>query len=134
MIFGDPLLPAQSARLDSSKVVHTSVDPDVPTANPNMTVEEEEAGESDPDRIITNARAAVESDGLLKDDELLTMFKQYGPPISAYDQGLRQNANPSIRSVTYGQVHDLPPDRKGGFEPAYTTYTYVSSRSPNNTV
>lgn len=137
LMLGDPLLPTQSPRHDSSKVVHVSIDPEVPITSSKVDMEEEEeAGESDPDRIITNARIALESDGLLSDQELTTRFQQIGRPVSAYDEGLRKmNANdPSIRSVTYGGTHDVPPNRKGSFEPIYTSYTYVRTNFPKNKV
>ncbi|KAJ3490582.1 hypothetical protein NLI96_g1353 [Meripilus lineatus] len=81
LMLGDPLLPTQSPRHDSSKVVHVSIDPEVPITSSKVDMEEEEeAGESDPDRIITNARIALESDGLLSDQELTTRFQQIGRP------------------------------------------------------
>lgn len=148
LLIGDPLLPTQSAKLLSSKVVHVSIDPNIPITKPNSTAEDEEGngggvgssggggdtgnGESDPDRIITNARAAINDDGLLTDNELLSLFKQWTNdkrPISAYDQGLRQNAdtNASIHPVTFASVNDVPANRLGGFEPIYTSYTHVST-------
>lgn len=148
LLIGDPLLPTQSAKLLSSKVVHVSIDPNIPITKPNSTAEDEEGngggvgssggggdtgnGESDPDRIITNARAAINDDGLLTDNELLSLFKQWTDdkrPISAYDQGLRQNAdtNASIHPVTFASVNDVPANRLGGFEPIYTSYTHVST-------
>ena len=84
-----------------------------------------ESTESDPDKIITNARRASPEDGLLSDQELETLFRRPIRPVSAYDEGLRM-ASPDIQEgVTFRSRQSLPADRRGAFEPVWTSYTHV---------
>ncbi|KAI0788545.1 Endonuclease/exonuclease/phosphatase [Abortiporus biennis] len=125
LIVGDPLLPHQLERLATSRVVHVTIDPEVPITSPKLVVEDDEDGdESDPDRIITNSRLATEADGLLTDEELVQMIKDIGSPISVYDQGLRNDHNPEDLPLTHGTHSPIPQGRLGGFEPNFTSYTH----------
>lgn len=128
LLVGDPLLPRQAANLAFSRVVHRSVDPSVPVTAPKADAEDEEgaeAAESDPDKIITNARAAAPEDGLLSDEELRTLFERAVRPVSAYDEALR-NVEPAIREgLTFGSRTEVPAERRGAFEPVWTSYTHV---------
>lgn len=83
LFVGDtPLLPSQVQSIQTSRVVHASLDPSikyvptggiskaaVPAAQGTQEDEDDDeggAGETqDPDRVITNARSAVPEDGLL---------------------------------------------------------------------
>ncbi|KAH9937084.1 uncharacterized protein B0H18DRAFT_1081366 [Fomitopsis serialis] len=115
---GDPLLSEQEVRLATSRVVHKTIDPDVPAAPEAATRETEEdegaaATETDPDRIITNARPALPVDGLLTNVELADMLRQYDRPLS--------------RELTYGDHVPIHADRRGVYEPNWTSYTYRST-------
>ena len=102
---------------------------------------EEGGGESDPDRVITNARAAEDRDGLLNSSELEALFSASPRAFSAYDLGLsryRSGASPSQLSSTSPEIahspQDIPiygplngmkdPSQPGFHEPAYTSYTH----------
>lgn len=124
MLVGNVILPEQSKRLASSRVVHVSIDPNVPVTTSKMIGDDEEGGETDPDRTITNARAAVEADGLLTDDELADLFKSSGTVLSTYDRGLRSCEN--IQNFTCGTRLGISASRLGGYEPVWTSYTHVS--------
>lgn len=128
LIVGDPLSTEQSATLAFSRVVHRSIDPDVPVTAPKAAEEENEgtgAAESDPDKIITNARPASSEDGLLSDEELQVLFQRSTRPVSAYDEGLR-SGNPDIREgLTFHSRQSLPASQLGAFEPVWTSYTHV---------
>ena len=121
-------MPTQKARLESSRVVHATVDPSISADGAAAAEEDEEgaeSGENDPDRIIVNARAAQPSDGLLTDEELVKLFRQSGTPTSAYDAGLRAVPDVSANGLTFGSRLSIPEGRRGAFEPIYTSYTHV---------
>ncbi|KAI1793945.1 Endonuclease/exonuclease/phosphatase [Ganoderma leucocontextum] len=127
LLVGNELLPTQQARLQSSRVVHATIDPSISTAGAAAAEEEEdgaESGENDPDRIIVNARAAQPSDGLLSDTELERLFRQSGTPTSAYDAGQRALPDLSASALTFGSRMPIPEGRRGAFEPIYTSYTH----------
>lgn len=83
-------------------------------------------GEKDPDRIIVNARAAKEDDGLMTDEELSDMCGQAGRPFSAYDRGLGQ-ATGVDPELTFGSRKPVLGGRRGASEPVWTSYTHVRS-------
>ncbi|KAI0936526.1 hypothetical protein AcV5_004639 [Taiwanofungus camphoratus] len=126
LLVGDPLLPNQAEHLVASRVVHATIDPDIPTSGMAAAEEEEaaETGETDPDRIITNARAPVPSDGLLTTPELVHMFQGLETPKSAYDEGQRMQASLSESRLTFGSRTLVPALRRGAFEPVWTSYTH----------
>lgn len=131
LLLGDPLLPEQSARLAASRVVHVTIDPDVPVTTKKMMADDEGGGEGegeekDPDRIIVNARAAKEDDGLLTDKELREVCESAERPFSAYDRGMRE-ASGVDPELTFGSRKPVLEGRRGGSEPVWTSYTHVSS-------
>ncbi|TBU34516.1 Endonuclease/exonuclease/phosphatase [Dichomitus squalens] len=127
LLVGDELLPSQKARLESSRVVHATVDPAISVDGASAAEEDEEgaeSGENDPDRIIVHARAAQPTDGLLTDTELEDLFRQSGTPTSAYDTGLRTLPDLAAGGLTFGSRVSIPEGRRGAFEPVYTSYTH----------
>lgn len=124
----------QEAKLAASRVVHKTIDPDVPAAPQASAAEAEEdeaaaATETDPNRVITNARPALPDDGLLSDTELADMLRQYDRPTSVYDEGQRMCCAFSVleRELTFGDRVPIPSGRRGAYEPNWTSYTYVRS-------
>lgn len=84
-------------------------------------------GETDPDRIIVNARKATADDGLLSDEELEKICSQAGRPFSACDRGLSQ-AEGVDKALLFGSRVSLSQNRHGAFEPIWTSYTHVSPK------
>ncbi|KAG6877637.1 hypothetical protein C0993_005346 [Termitomyces sp. T159_Od127] len=122
LLVGDSILPEQKDALASSYVVHMSVDPSVPRdPKPDAGESNEESG--DPDKVITSARAATPSDGLLSLTELSEFFARIPKLRSAYDVGLsRVRALGDVQ--TFGSRVTMRSDRKGRHEPEYTSYTH----------
>ena len=123
LIAGDPLLPEQQACISESRVVHASVDPTIPKTD-KFSSENDGEEAVDPDRVITNARMATETDGLLFIAELQALYE--GVQLrSVYDVGLRQSKiyaqNPY---KTFGNRFSLSPSRRGSCEPEYTSYAH----------
>lgn len=85
---------------------------------------EEEEEEGDPDKTITNARLAVQSDGLLSVPELLSRFTELPRLRSIYDEGLGLCLDAHLETETFGERGSLPPGRCGRYEPAYSSYTF----------
>ncbi|RDB28818.1 putative RNA exonuclease C9B6.11c [Hypsizygus marmoreus] len=122
LLVGDPLLPDQEERLLSSYVVHVSVDPSVPeTDEDDSDLNSEEA--ADQDEPITSARPATPADGLLSVPALADFFSRMPKPRSAYDEGLAQIKDVEI-PPTYGAKALLAPERRGRYEPEFTSYTH----------
>lgn len=113
------MLPQQEAALSHSRVVHATVDPTILTADKKRAVEEEEGAEEDPDLVITSARRATVEDGLLENHELVDLFRTSPPLRSVYDEWASTDAK-----VTFGSRVNIPPPRRGQFEPIYTSYTH----------
>ena len=155
LIAGDPLLSWQHQTLAHSRVVHMTIDPSVPYNDPTPITDEGEdtahtqAGtkdsgngeaegesggdQSDPDRVIVNARPAQAEDGLLSDEELVELFASPGGrrPISAYESGFRalrarRDATFNVDELVFGGRVQMPQGRRGAHEPVWTSYTYVS--------
>lgn len=124
LLTNQPLTAVHADRLSLSRVTHISVDPTVSGITKIATGDEEEGGEaeSDPDRIITNARAATKVDGLLDDKELFALFAPGHPLESAYDKGLSQVQDHNI--ALFGARASLQRTQPGFHEPAYTSYTH----------
>ncbi|KAJ8521452.1 hypothetical protein ONZ45_g1851 [Pleurotus djamor] len=125
LLVGDPLSPEHNALLSPSRVVHASIDPIIETST--QVDKGDGEGESDPDRIITNARPATATDGLLTNDELTAMARSQPPWQSVYDLGLSQlteqkRLETNIR--TFGDRSNLSTTRKGSHEPEWTSYTH----------
>lgn len=123
LLVGDELTPDQENRLQNSRVVHVSVDPTV-TTTPSAAGADDE-GAADPDHVITNARPAGAADGLLSTSELVDLYAATMRPRSVYDRGQRLIAaytqEPIARCGPRMGVHD---DRRGSFEPEWTSYTH----------
>lgn len=100
-------------------MVHLSIDPDIVLETTKPQQEDEEGG--DPDMIITNARIAEASDGLLTNSELTELFTT--PLRSVYDEGIEIQRELSKDVTSYGDRVPLM-GRKGANEPEWTSYTY----------
>jgi hypothetical protein len=125
LLAGDALTPAQEQLLAESRVVHVSVDPSVPLTGSAETNEDEDGGaESDPDRVITNAREALPADGLLSSSELAELFAVPTRPRSLYDEGQRLLDKTSGPILRCGERLGLPAHRRGAYEPEWTSYTH----------
>ncbi|KAN0135700.1 Endonuclease/exonuclease/phosphatase [Lactarius tabidus] len=125
LLAGDALTPAQEQLLAESRVVHVSVDPSVPLTGSTETNEDEDGGaESDPDRVITNAREALPADGLLSSSELAELFAVPTRPRSLYDEGQRLLDKTSGPILRCGERLGLPAHRRGAYEPEWTSYTH----------
>ncbi|KAG2118430.1 Endonuclease/exonuclease/phosphatase [Suillus clintonianus] len=126
LLIGDPLTEAQSHRLHTSRVIHTTIDPTVPPTTKKADDEEGDGSEADPDRVINNSRVATSSDGLLSDLELTSLFINGAKLRSAYDEGQRiQRGNGTAGNLqTFGDRVSSPPIRLGSHEPMWTSYTH----------
>jgi RNA exonuclease NGL2 len=123
LLVGDSVLPVQESCLMSSRVVHFTVDPDLPrTGTPNVEEEGTNGSESDRDNIITNARLAAPADGLLTTAELAALFVTRAR--STYDDGLSKHRESTSDVLTYGDRINLRPSRQGANEPEWTSYTH----------
>ena len=125
LLVGDSILRTQEDHLASSRVVHRSIDFDVPITAMHAPTEEEEGGdigENNTDKIITNARPAKPTDGLLTTAELIELYAT--PVRSAYDEGLSEHRKSTNDVVTYGDRESLQPSRRGANEPEWTSYTH----------
>ena len=120
---GDPLLPAQEESLITSRIVHVSVDPATPRSDVKSIEEQSDEMAVDPDKVITSARPAILSDGLLTVPELCEFFSRLPPLRSVYDEGLGLITDVEGLSTFGGRV-ELLATRKGRNEPEYTSYTH----------
>ena len=121
LLVGEPLLPAQEERLRPSRVVHLSIDPEIMPEIAKPEQGDEAGDEIDPDKIITNARPAKASDGLLTNSELIELFTT--PLRSVYDKGIEIQRESSKDVTSYGDRVPLI-GRKGANEPEWTSYTH----------
>ncbi|KAJ7038106.1 Endonuclease/exonuclease/phosphatase [Mycena alexandri] len=122
-LVGGQLNAEQRDRLEISRVVHVSIDPTVPPTTKAAPVDDE-SGAVDPDRVITNARSAVHTDGLLSDSELVSLFSSANVVRSTYDEGLKMHTQASPGFPTFGDRMSLSRTSKGYYEPEYTSYTH----------
>ncbi|KAH9039896.1 Endonuclease/exonuclease/phosphatase [Lactarius hengduanensis] len=129
LLAGDALTPAQEQLLAKSRVVHVSVDPSVPLT---ASAETNEDDESDPDKVITNAREALPADGLLSSPELVELFAVPTRPRSLYDEGQRLLEKTSGPILRCGERLGLPAHRRGAYEPEWTSYTHYWKTSSNS--
>ena len=115
-------------RLEPSYVVHKTVDPSQPldTRSASSADAEEGREDADPDRVITNARRAEASDGLLNLDELFAFFPESQQVQSVYQLGLKQycDSSPSATPPVYGSGSAMKQDAPGFYEPRWTSYTH----------
>ncbi|EGO01050.1 hypothetical protein SERLA73DRAFT_87448 [Serpula lacrymans var. lacrymans S7.3] len=122
LLVGDALTQDQERCLNSSRVVHVSIDPTVSTVKNTET--EAEGGETDPDKIITKARPARPADGLLSTPELVELFSTGAHLRSAYDEGQKALRESGVEIETFGDRCSLPPSKLGAHEPMWTCYTH----------
>ena len=123
---GDSLLPSQEDDIKLSMVVHSSIDPTVAkdAPPPEGTKEDDEGNAVDPDRVITGARAAVDSDGLLSTQELDDWFSVLPNLRSVYADGLQEARELGNKITKYGDRVAIADGRHGVHEPEYTSYTH----------
>jgi len=119
-LVGETLTPSQKHIIEESRVVHISIDSSVGLNGTIIGKEDDEAA-TDPDRVVTNSRAATCHDGLLSDEELREYLKDLGPLRSIYEEGQRRLG---LKNVFGSRFNDFPIERKGYFEPEYTSYTH----------
>lgn len=128
LLVRDPLTTDQKAEIAVSRVVHVTIDPSIPIADPKKAAAEDEedgaVAESegdDPDRVITNARRAGPKDGLLEPEELEEKFAELPVLRSAYDSW----RGPAIaRDRRFGERTVIPDGRHGAGDPMYTSFTH----------
>ncbi|KIM21538.1 hypothetical protein M408DRAFT_29497 [Serendipita vermifera MAFF 305830] len=134
LIVGESITPQQQHIYDYSRVVHVTIDPTIPkmpTYQIHLEQNDDEEGggaggeeeENDPDRVIVNSRACIPSDGLLDLEELKDLYRESGmtPMRSLYDEFLRTLEDEGVETMKT-RLKALE-GRKGGDEPAYTSYT-----------
>jgi len=140
LLTGNPLLPHHLKSLNDSRVIHVSRDPSVaatqalrddgeegaPVVATASTTAEAEM-ETDPDRVITNARRAKPEDGLLTDEEIIKLFDSGGKSKlklrSGYDEALA--GVPEERDNVYGaRDPSATITSYGANEPMYTSFTH----------
>ncbi|KAG5221234.1 Endonuclease/exonuclease/phosphatase [Salix suchowensis] len=114
----------QEALISPSLVVHKSIDPAVPPTGLEVAKEGEKGESTDPDRVITDARSAVEDDGLLSVPEFLETFQSQAPWCSVYDDGLSRIKSQFPNIKTFGDRVNIATTRKGAHEPEWTSYTH----------
>ncbi|KAG6911894.1 hypothetical protein DXG01_000141 [Tephrocybe rancida] len=122
LLVGDAVLPQQKEVLEPSYVVHRSVDPTV-MRTPKVESKDDDEEEGDSDKVITSARPAAPSDGLLSPIELSEFFSCIPRVRSAYDVGLAKVKDLGELQM-FGSRVTLEPGRRGCYEPAYTSYTH----------
>ncbi|KAH8835155.1 Endonuclease/exonuclease/phosphatase [Flagelloscypha sp. PMI_526] len=122
LLRGVPLTTAHKQALDTSRVVHHSVDSTVPIT---YTKGEQEGDEVNPSRQITNARRA-EPKELLSDEDFIALATSSGPVRSAYDEGFRSLFNTSLlpEGTVFKDRASMPTATLGAFEPCYTAYAH----------
>ncbi|KAH6917297.1 Endonuclease/exonuclease/phosphatase [Coprinopsis sp. MPI-PUGE-AT-0042] len=130
LLTGAALLPEQIERLVPSYVVHKTVDPNqTQETSTGPSADAEEGGEdADPDRVITNARRAEPSDGLLRIDELGDFFPERQQVQSIYQVGLKQYLSSTASGTSlppiYGSNRPMESNTAGYYEPKWTSYTH----------
>ncbi|KAG9093236.1 hypothetical protein FS749_014799 [Ceratobasidium sp. UAMH 11750] len=143
LLRGAPLTPEQYTQLDSSRVVHVSLDPTVPRTPRTGTDaddDDEAAGSGAAVRTdlkrgagdepvvatrIKDARLAEPKDGLLSNEEMVELFKVGGETRSAYEEILGQCAGSTGEADNVLAARDpTMQGRKGGYEPMWTCFTH----------
>ncbi|KAG9104194.1 hypothetical protein FRC06_004619 [Ceratobasidium sp. 370] len=144
LLRGVPLTPDQYTQLDSSRVIHVSLDPTVPRTprtGTNADDDDEAAGsgaavrtdlnngdEEDEPVVptrIKDSRPAEPKDGLLSNEEMVELFKVGGETRSAYDEILGRCAESTGEADNVLAARDpVMQGRKGGYEPMWTCFTH----------
>ena len=111
--------------ISSSLVIHSSVDPSVGANTPASDVApDEDSEDTDPDRVITNARQAESYDELLTISQIAAWFSSLPNLRSAYSDGLQEVSKIADTLPTYGRRVTILLGRRGSHEPAYTSFTH----------
>lgn len=148
LLVGDTLTPAQIHEIEYSQVVHVSIDPSIKSTAPVKNDDDDEGEgqgtasndkekqEEDPDKVFTNSRKAIPTDGLLSISELLELYGAHRRHWrSAYGEAhstVLMAAGGETRENTFGaRAKDDPalavvdgPTRKGQDEPMWTSFTH----------
>jgi RNA exonuclease NGL2 len=144
LLRGAPLTPEQHTQLESSRVIHVSLDPTVPrtprtgkdaddddeaagagaAARPDIKKGEEEA-EPVVATKIKDSRSAELKDGLLSNDEMANLFGLGGETRSAYDEILGRCAEATGEADNVLVARDpAMQGRKGAYEPMWSCFTH----------
>ncbi|KAG9100295.1 hypothetical protein FRC07_010424 [Ceratobasidium sp. 392] len=144
LLRGAPLTPEQYEQLNSSRVIHVSLDPTVPRTPRTGTDadDDDEAagagaavrtdlkkgdGEDEPvvPTKIKDSRPAEAKDGLLSNEEMVDLFKLGGETRSAYDEILGRSAESMGEADNVLVARDPAMlGRKGEHEPMWTCFTH----------
>ncbi|KAF8605354.1 Endonuclease/exonuclease/phosphatase [Ceratobasidium sp. AG-I] len=148
LLRGTPLTPDQYIQLDSSRVIHVSLDPSVPRtprtgkdaddddeaagagAAPRPDLKkgkdgEEEEAEPVVATKIKDSRPAVPADGLLTNEEMVQLFAVGGETRSTYDEILSRCAGSTGEADNVLVARDpAMQGRKGSYEPMWTCFTH----------
>ncbi|KZT55970.1 hypothetical protein CALCODRAFT_337396 [Calocera cornea HHB12733] len=129
LLVGQALLDTQRAELETSRVVHVSIDPQVGVPGADGSVQQSEdndenenegrdGDDNNQDPIIANSRRPTTSDGLPSVRVLESVFRDelQGSLRSMYDAA-------HLTTDTFGQRHALSSGRKGGSEAMWTSFT-----------
>ncbi|CAE6388000.1 unnamed protein product [Rhizoctonia solani] len=142
------LTPEHCSELESSRVVHVSLDPTVPRTprtgteaddddeaagagaapRPDLKRGDGEGEESEPEPVVAtkikDSRSAIEADGLLSNEEMLKLFGTEEVR-SAYDEILGQSATLKGESDNVLSARDSSmKGRKGANEPMWSCFTH----------
>ncbi|CAE7086166.1 unnamed protein product [Rhizoctonia solani] len=148
LLRGADLTPEHYSELESSRVVHVSLDPTVPRtprtgtdaddddeaagagAAPRPDLKRDNGeGEEESEPVVAtrikDARVAVETDGLLTNEEMLELFDTGEKARSAYDEILKQSANQTGEADNVVSARDPSmKGRKGANEPMWSCFTH----------
>ncbi|KAG8759530.1 hypothetical protein FRC12_009727 [Ceratobasidium sp. 428] len=144
LLRGTSLTPEQYGQLDSSRVIHVSLDPTVPRTPRTGTDadDDDEAagagaavrtdlkkGDGEKESVvptkIKDSRPAEAKDGLLSNEEMVKLFEAGGETRSAYDEILGRCAESKGEADNVLAVRDpAMQGRKGGYEPMWSCFTH----------
>ncbi|CUA69128.1 RNA exonuclease NGL2 [Rhizoctonia solani] len=146
LLRGVDLTPEHYLELESSRVVHVSLDPTVPRTPRTGTDadDDDEAagsgaasrpdlkkgdGEEESEPVVAtkikDARIAVETDGLLTNEEMLELFGAGGKARSAYDGILEESSESTGEADNVISARDPSmKGRKGANEPMWSCFTH----------
>ncbi|CAE6520192.1 unnamed protein product [Rhizoctonia solani] len=147
LLRGADLTPEHYSELESSRVVHVSLDPTVPRTprtgtdaddddeaagagaapRPDQKRGDGEGEEEEPvvPTKIKDARVAVETDGLLTNEEMLELFSAGEKARSAYDEILERSAESTGEADNIISARDPSmKGRKGANEPMWSCFTH----------
>lgn len=140
-------MPDQYTQLDSSRVIHVSLDPSVPrtprtgtdadeddeaagagaASRPDLKKGDEDEEEAEPvvATKIKDSRPATSADGLLTNEEMVQLFAAGGETRSSYDEILSRCAESTGEADNVLVARDpAMQGRKGANEPMWTCFTH----------